>query len=194
MNGDEGDAGRIHGGIRGRTDRNVRRPIGFDQSIRGGCDTGARSGIRDFCRPYSSDPSLRRASAGAQTPMYEAGTTASVRADPSINSNGVRIMSRKADSVQSSNPVKEPDEWTTGDEPMTGPLLSAYARAAGRRAGRGFSGLETTKGDADRVPLRHSPAPPQTLMDSGRCIPGRADCYSPGSESGGSRPFRIVLP
>ena len=37
---------------------------------------------------------------------------------------------------QSQNPVKDPDEWTTGDEPMTGPQAS-YLKTLLQQAGKG---------------------------------------------------------
>ena len=38
---------------------------------------------------------------------------------------------------QSQNPVRDPEDWVTGDEPMTGPagLLSPVAPSAGRQRG-----------------------------------------------------------
>ncbi|HET8626575.1 MAG TPA: DUF3072 domain-containing protein [Thermomicrobiales bacterium] len=37
--------------------------------------------------------------------------------------------------AQSQNPVKDPDDWTTGDEPMTGPQAS-YLKTLLQQAGR----------------------------------------------------------
>jgi DUF3072 family protein len=37
--------------------------------------------------------------------------------------------------AQSQNPVKEPDDWTTGDEPMTGPQAS-YLQTLLQQAGK----------------------------------------------------------
>jgi hypothetical protein len=37
--------------------------------------------------------------------------------------------------TQSQNPVKDPDEWTTGDEPMTGPQAS-YLQTLLQQAGK----------------------------------------------------------
>jgi len=42
---------------------------------------------------------------------------------------------------QSQNPVKDPDDWTTGDEPMTGPQAS-YLKTLLQQAGK-------TEGDFD---------------------------------------------
>ncbi len=36
---------------------------------------------------------------------------------------------------QTSNPVKDPEDWTTGDEPMTGPQAS-YLQTLLQQAGR----------------------------------------------------------
>ncbi len=38
-------------------------------------------------------------------------------------------------SEQSQNPVKDPDQWTTGDEPMTGPQVS-YLKTLLQQAGK----------------------------------------------------------
>ena len=37
--------------------------------------------------------------------------------------------------AESQNPVKDPDDWTTGDEPMTGPQAS-YLQTLLQQAGR----------------------------------------------------------
>ena len=42
---------------------------------------------------------------------------------------------------QSQNPVKDPDDWTTGDEPMTGPQAS-YLQTLLQQAGRPESDLD----------------------------------------------------
>lgn len=44
---------------------------------------------------------------------------------------------------QSQNPVKAPDDWTTGDEPMTGPQAS-YLTTLLQQAGRPESDLVPT--------------------------------------------------
>lgn len=36
---------------------------------------------------------------------------------------------------QSQNPVKDPEDWTTGDEPMTGPQAS-YLKTLAQQAGK----------------------------------------------------------
>ena len=50
------------------------------------------------------------------------------------------------------NPVKDPDEWTTGDEPMTGPQES-YLRTLLQQAGRSAEDLDEslTKADASKL-------------------------------------------
>jgi hypothetical protein len=52
---------------------------------------------------------------------------------------------------QSQNPVKDPDNWTTGDEPMTGPQAS-YLQTLLQQAGREseFS-AELTKAEASKL-------------------------------------------
>jgi hypothetical protein len=42
---------------------------------------------------------------------------------------------------QSQNPIKDPNEWTTGDEPMTGPQAS-YLTTLLQQAGRPESDLD----------------------------------------------------
>ena len=53
---------------------------------------------------------------------------------------------------QSQNPVKDPDEWTTGDEPMTGPQAS-YLTTLLQQAGRPESDLDPslTKAAASKL-------------------------------------------
>jgi hypothetical protein len=52
---------------------------------------------------------------------------------------------------QSQNPVKDPDEWTTGDEPMTGPQAS-YLKTLLQQAGReGDFEPTLTKAEASRL-------------------------------------------
>ena len=53
---------------------------------------------------------------------------------------------------QSQNPVKNPDEWVTGDEPMTGPQAS-YLTTLLQQAGRPESDLDPnlTKAQASRL-------------------------------------------
>lgn len=49
---------------------------------------------------------------------------------------------------QQRNPEKDPDEWTTGDEPMTGPQAS-YLETLCREAGEEFD-AGVTKAEASR--------------------------------------------
>ena len=50
------------------------------------------------------------------------------------------------------NPVKDPEEWTTGDEPMTGPQAS-YLRTLLQQAGRSAEDLDEslTKAEASKM-------------------------------------------
>lgn len=53
---------------------------------------------------------------------------------------------------QSRNPVKDPEEWTTGDEPMTGPQAS-YLGTLLQQAGKSEDELDPhlTKAEASRL-------------------------------------------
>ena len=53
---------------------------------------------------------------------------------------------------QSQNPVKDPDQWTTGDEPMTGPQVS-YLKTLLQQAGKSADDLDPklTKADASKM-------------------------------------------
>jgi Protein of unknown function (DUF3072) len=48
------------------------------------------------------------------------------------------------------NPAKDPDDWTTGDEPMTGPQKS-YLQTLAREAGRDVDLDGVSKADASRL-------------------------------------------
>jgi hypothetical protein len=48
------------------------------------------------------------------------------------------------------NPAKDPDDWTTGDEPMTGPQKS-YLQTLAREAGRDVDLEGISKADASRL-------------------------------------------
>jgi Protein of unknown function (DUF3072) len=48
------------------------------------------------------------------------------------------------------NPAKDPDDWTTGDEPMTGPQKS-YLQTLAREAGREVDLDGVSKADASRL-------------------------------------------
>lgn len=54
--------------------------------------------------------------------------------------------------AQSQNPVKDPEDWTTGDEPMTGPQAS-YLQTLLQQAGRPESELDPklTKAQASEL-------------------------------------------
>jgi len=53
---------------------------------------------------------------------------------------------------QSQNPVKDPDQWTTGDEPMTGPQAS-YLKTLLQQAGKTEDDFDPTltKADASKM-------------------------------------------
>ena len=61
-------------------------------------------------------------------------------------------MSTKDLPVESQNPVKAPEEWTTGDEPMTGPQAS-YLQTLMQQAGKSASELDPslTKAQASEL-------------------------------------------
>jgi len=48
------------------------------------------------------------------------------------------------------NPAKDPEDWVTGDEPMTGPQKS-YLQTLAREAGREVDLGALTKADASRL-------------------------------------------
>jgi hypothetical protein len=55
------------------------------------------------------------------------------------------------DSTQTAGPAaKDPDEWATGDEPMTGPQLS-YLRTLAQQAGQDPPGPNLTKAEASKA-------------------------------------------
>jgi hypothetical protein len=53
-----------------------------------------------------------------------------------------------SDQQQSANPEKDPADWTTGDEPMTGPQAS-YLQTLSQQAGEQFD-ENLTKAEASR--------------------------------------------
>lgn len=53
---------------------------------------------------------------------------------------------------QSQNPVKDPDQWTTGDEPMTGPQAS-YLKTLMQQAGKSEDEFDPTLTKADASKL-----------------------------------------
>lgn len=66
--------------------------------------------------------------------------------------NAKTSKSGTADADLQQNPVKDPEEWTTGDEPMTGPQAS-YLRTLLQQAGRSADDLDEsmTKADASKM-------------------------------------------
>jgi hypothetical protein len=61
-------------------------------------------------------------------------------------------MTQKDLPDQAQNPVKEPEAWTTGDEPMTGPQAS-YLSTLLQQAGKSESDLDPklTKAEASKL-------------------------------------------
>jgi hypothetical protein len=60
-------------------------------------------------------------------------------------------MADQNDTSKIQNPVKDPDNWTTGDEPMTGPQAS-YLQTLLQQAGREQEfNPEMTKADASKL-------------------------------------------
>ncbi len=60
-------------------------------------------------------------------------------------------MSDQHETDQIQNPVKDPDNWTTGDEPMTGPQAS-YLQTLLQQAGREDDfDPNMTKADASKL-------------------------------------------
>jgi hypothetical protein len=55
---------------------------------------------------------------------------------------------RRADPSTASNRIKEPDEWTTGDEPMTG-AQESYLHTLAQEAGEAVES-ELTKAEASK--------------------------------------------
>ena len=52
------------------------------------------------------------------------------------------------DQTANRTPEKDPDDWTTGDEPMTGPqasYLETLAREAGEDVGEGLTKAEASR-------------------------------------------------
>jgi hypothetical protein len=65
------------------------------------------------------------------------------------------------------NPAKDPDEWTTGDEPMTGPQKS-YLQTLAREAGREVDLDGISKADASRLIDELQAASGRGTPDAGR--------------------------
>jgi hypothetical protein len=59
-------------------------------------------------------------------------------------------MSDRTDGAADSPPEKDPADWTTGDEPMTGPQRS-YLETLSQQAGRQAPPDDLTKADASRL-------------------------------------------
>ena len=57
-------------------------------------------------------------------------------------------MTDQSNGAPNRNPEKDPDEWVTGDEPMTGPQAS-YLQTLSREAGEEFD-ENLSKADASR--------------------------------------------
>jgi hypothetical protein len=63
-----------------------------------------------------------------------------------------RMTDRNDNQNQQQNPVKDPDSWTTGDQPMTGPQRS-YLETLLQQAGKSIDDLDEnmTKADASKL-------------------------------------------
>jgi hypothetical protein len=66
---------------------------------------------------------------------------------PPIHTRGA-IMSEEM--TPQDNPEKDPEDWVTGDEPMTGPQKS-YLQTLAREAGRDIDVETLTKADASKL-------------------------------------------
>lgn len=62
--------------------------------------------------------------------------------------SGSNPKTADAGGAEHSNREKDPDDWTTGDEPMTGAQAS-YLKTLSEEAGEGFDG-ELTKAEASK--------------------------------------------
>ncbi len=62
------------------------------------------------------------------------------------------MTDRNDNQNQQQNPVKDPDNWTTGDQPMTGPQRS-YLETLLQQAGKSIDDLDEnmTKADASKL-------------------------------------------
>lgn len=62
------------------------------------------------------------------------------------------MTDRNDNQNQQQNPVKDPDSWTTGDQPMTGPQRS-YLETLLQQAGKSIDDLDEnmTKADASKL-------------------------------------------
>jgi hypothetical protein len=60
----------------------------------------------------------------------------------------VRAVATKKQQAQNDNPAKEPEEWVTGEEPMTGPQRS-YLKTLAREAGEPVD-EDMTKAESSR--------------------------------------------
>jgi hypothetical protein len=58
------------------------------------------------------------------------------------------MSEQRSDSTPDLNPAKDPDEWVTGDEPLTGPqasYLSTLAQEAGEEVPEGLTKAEASR-------------------------------------------------
>jgi Protein of unknown function (DUF3072) len=65
------------------------------------------------------------------------------------------------------NPAKDPEDWSTGDEPMTGPQKS-YLHTLAREAGRNVDTDGLSKADASRLIDELQAVSGRGTPDSGR--------------------------
>ena len=95
---------------------------------------------------------------GARSAPHGPGTKTHVRFEP----NGVGVAATRTGGAMTNrtprpdeptpqdNPAKDPEDWVTGDEPMTGPQKS-YLRTLAREAGRDVDFDALSKADASRL-------------------------------------------
>ncbi|MEO7932440.1 MAG: DUF3072 domain-containing protein [Chthoniobacterales bacterium] len=60
------------------------------------------------------------------------------------------FISSEPPSATHPNPEKDPDDWTTGDEPMTGPQMS-YLKTLSQEAGEEFDETLTKANASKRI-------------------------------------------
>lgn len=70
--------------------------------------------------------------------------------DPAQNDAPNDTVKTDSDTAAVGTPEKDPADWTTGDEPMTGPQKS-YLETLSQQAGREAPGDDLSKADASRL-------------------------------------------
>jgi len=74
--------------------------------------------------------------------------TQNTRSSNNENKNGIKDQQQRSNTITGSNTQKDPDEWTTGDEPMTGAQRS-YLKTLSDEAGEEFDD-NLTKAEASK--------------------------------------------